>query len=90
MNSPQRTFNAASVDSDRRWNEICLLAPQLRMLEMRVKAMPRRERNWRGWSEVKRCLSRYVGWDARDERLSGSCEYDVVYARLLAAWEGGS
>jgi hypothetical protein len=58
-----------------RFEQLCLLAPELRT----VRALLRRQRrSWANYERAKRIVSRIVGWHAADPRLRTSGAYDVA------------
>ena len=67
------------------WEAMTAAIPELLECERQARAAD--PDNYREWSAVKLRFSRLVGWGCADPRLATSHHYDVVYDRLLAAFE---
>lgn len=68
---------AQIIEADPRIGAVIFAACRCRRLSLR--------RRWAAYSRAKQTLARFVGWYAKDPRLSSSDAYDAVIDRLVDA-----
>ena len=74
------------------FDELCRLQPQLRHIYSEAQRRSTRYINWLAWIDIKRDLSRLVGWDAINAPMElRTCQaYETAYHEIFRAFEGKS
>lgn len=71
------------------WWAMVRVEPRLYAVTALAASLRESGGGWSEWEQVKRKLSRLVGWDAENPLLATEAHYDAAYETVLRVFEEG-